>query len=94
MRVVFWENSFRRALKRLLRKSPQLQQKVTEVLVLLESDPFTPSIKTHKLQGDLKELWSCSVEYDCRIIFAFEPLENSEEELIVLIDIGSHDDVY
>lgn len=55
MRTVLWENSFRRALKRLLRKNPQLQQKVTEVLRLLESEPFTPSLKTHKYKETCKD---------------------------------------
>ena len=66
----------------------------SEVLSLLESDPFTPSLKTHKLQGELKGLWACSVEYDCRIVFRFEALEGESEEAIVLIDIGTHDEVY
>ena len=56
MRVVVWDESFRRALKRLLRKNPKLQSKITEVLSVLEIDPFTPSLKTHKLQGELKGL--------------------------------------
>jgi len=32
------------------------------------------------------------VEYDCRIVFAFDP--DTGEEMIVLIDLGTHDEVY
>lgn len=32
--------------------------------------------------------------YDCRIVFAFEKIEDAEEDAIILIDIGSHDEVY
>ena len=35
------------------------------------------------------------MEYDCRIVFAFEPdLDAGEEEMIVLIDLGTHAEVY
>lgn len=37
---------------------------------------------------------ACKVEYDCRIVFGFG-FENSEEvRRIVLVDIGTHEDVY
>lgn len=90
MRTLVFDASFRRALKKHAKNRPELRAKVTEVS-LLEVDPFTASLKTHKLQGELKGLWACSVEYDCRIVFQFEKLEG---EAIVLIDIGSHDEVY
>lgn len=94
MRTLLFDESFRRALRKRGKKRPELRAKVTEVLSLLEIDPFTPSLKTHKLQGELKGLWACSVEYDCRIVFRFEALDGEEEEAIVLIDIGNHDEVY
>ncbi len=34
------------------------------------------------------------MEYDCRIIFDFVNNDNLEEEEILLIDIGTHDEVY
>ena len=34
------------------------------------------------------------VEYDCRIVFTFEKGPDSEIDLIVLVDIGKHDEVY
>jgi addiction module RelE/StbE family toxin len=94
MRTMLIDESFRRALKRVCKNRPHLQAKVAAVLSLREINPFTPSLKTHKLQGELKGLWACSVEYDCRIIFCFQALEGEIEEAIVLIDVGSHDEVY
>ncbi|ELS00266.1 type II toxin-antitoxin system mRNA interferase toxin, RelE/StbE family [Gloeocapsa sp. PCC 73106] len=93
MKVV-WNNRFKRAFKKLIKKNHELQNKITTVLILLSEDPFTPSLKSHKLTGNLSELWSCSVSYDCRIIFTFSQDKNSEESLIILVDIGSHDEVY
>ena len=94
MRVLIYDESFRRALKRRCKNRPQLQAKVLNTLSLLEIDPFSPTLKTHKLQGELKDLWSCSVEYDFRIVFYFQKLENEKQEAIVLVDIGTHDEVY
>ena len=93
MKLVTYK-SFKRAFKKLIKKNPQLQDKVLGILDLLENDPFTPSLKSHKLTGDLDGYWSCSVNYDCRIIFTFSQDEESEETLIILVDIGSHDEVY
>ncbi|MBE9227720.1 type II toxin-antitoxin system mRNA interferase toxin, RelE/StbE family [Phormidium sp. LEGE 05292] len=92
--TLVWDNSFRRAFKRLVRKNPQLREKIFEVLEVLDADPFFPSLKSHKLRGNLDGLWACWVEYNCRIIFSLVTDEESGEELIVLIDIGSHDEVY
>lgn len=94
MRTLVWDNSFRRAFKRYVRKNPQLKSKIVTVLELLVNDPFHPSLKSHKLRGQLEGLWACSVEYDCRIVFVFRQDSNTNEELIVLIDIGTHDEVY
>jgi mRNA interferase YafQ len=88
------DSGFKRSFKRLVRKNPQLQDKVLSVIELLSSNPLAPALKSHKLTGQLDGLWSCSVSYDCRIIFAFGEDEETGEDLIVLIDIGSHDEVY
>jgi addiction module RelE/StbE family toxin len=94
MRTVIWEEGFRRALKRLIKKQPSLQPKIIAVLQGLSENPFEPSLKTHKLKGELKGLWACTVEYDCRIIFSFQEIEGEPESALMMIDVGSHDDVY
>jgi mRNA interferase YafQ len=92
--ILTTDPSFKRSFKRLTRKNSQLQDKILEILELLSKDPFAPSLKSHKLAGKLDGLWSCSVAYDCRIIFAFRKDTMTGEDLIVLVDIGSHDEVY
>ena len=94
MRILIWDNSFKRAFKRFIRKNPQLQEKIFITLSILEQNPFASSLKSHKLSGQLEGLWACSVAYDCRIIFAFREEENTTDKAIVLIDIGTHDEVY
>lgn len=94
MRTLLKAESFKRAVKRRCKNRPQLQAKVLATLTALEVDPFNPILKTHKLQGDLKDYWACTVEYDFRIVFTFHKLEGEAEEAIVLIDVGTHDEVY
>ncbi|MEL7358285.1 MAG: type II toxin-antitoxin system mRNA interferase toxin, RelE/StbE family [Cyanobacteria bacterium J06560_6] len=71
MRQIIVSTSFKRALKRLLRQKLDMRERIRERLVLLESDPFMPRLRTHRLKGKLSGAWSCSVEYDCRIVFKF-----------------------
>ena len=94
MKILVLTASFKRSFKALIRRDPLMETKIAERLRLLVSDPFHPSLKTHKLKGKLAGAWSCSVEYDCRIIFNFKESSNPDQEEILLIDIGSHDDVY
>lgn len=94
MKTLVWDKSFKRAFKRTIRKNPQLEEKIFRSLELLANEPFAKSLKAHKLQGQLEGLWAYSVEYDCRIIYNFEQDSKTNEELIVLIDIGTHDEVY
>jgi mRNA interferase YafQ len=94
MRTMLWDDSFRNALQRATQKGAQSQIDVMTTLAALERDPFQPMLKIHKLQGELKGLWACFVDYDCRIIFVFKVLKGKDEAAIVLIDIGSRDEVY
>ncbi len=91
---VVWSSGFNRSFRKITKKNPQLKEQIAKVLRLLADDPFTPSLKSHKLGGDLAGLWSCSIAYNCRIIFNFSEDEELLEMVILLVDIGSHDEVY
>jgi len=94
MLEVVWSSGFKRSFRKITKKTPQLKNQIVNVLRLLSDDPFTPSLKSHKLGGNLAGLWSCSVAYDCRIIFNFSEDEELLEMVILLIDVDSHDEVY
>ena len=94
MRRLAWHSSFRRAFKRHTRNNAALQDRIFQVLATLAKDPFDPTLKTHRLSGQLKGLWACWVEYDCRIVFAFESDRISGHETLVLIDLGTPNEVY
>ncbi|WP_310486826.1 type II toxin-antitoxin system mRNA interferase toxin, RelE/StbE family [Chamaesiphon sp. VAR_69_metabat_338] len=91
---VVWSSGFTRSFKKITKRNPQLRDRITEVLILLAEDPFTPSLKSHKLAGNLDGLWSCSVAYDCRIIFEFSEEDDVLEVFILLVNVGNHDEVY
>jgi addiction module RelE/StbE family toxin len=65
-----------------------LRGKFIKVIEHLTNNPYTPSLKTHKLSGDLKDFWSCSITYEIRLRFKIV------DDIVELIDIGSHDEVY
>lgn len=85
-----WDSSFKSSYKKRIRNHPKLKKNFWEALELFSNNPFDSSLKTHKLTGKLNGLWAFSVAFDCRVIFKF--YDNNKTAL--LIDIGSHDEVY
>lgn len=63
-----------------------LKEKATKKILQFEKDPDYPSLKTHKLKGDLEGLWAFSINRDYRVMFRF--IKKSE---VIYYDIGTHD---
>ena len=61
-----------------------------KVIMLLEVDPFHPSLRLHKLSGKLNMLYSVSIDMKYRITIEFYV----EDKNIILVNIGSHEDAY
>lgn len=87
---IAYSTSFKRAFKRKTKQRQELQDKFFHCLNLFLENPFHHQLKTHKLTGNLKKYWSFSIEYDVRVVFAFA----EDQTKVILIDIGSHDEVY
>ncbi len=94
MRRLIWGKTFVRSFKRAVKKDPSLSKDIEKTLRFLAEDPFVPQLETHKLKGKLSGSWACSVEYDLRIVFDFVKNKNREEDDILLIEVGTHDEVY
>ena len=94
MSKIVISSKFKRAFRKFVRRNKQLQTRIEKTITQLSDDIFNPSLGTHKLEGKLAGLLSCSCGYDCRIVFAIETDEESNETIIVLLDIGTHDEVY
>ncbi len=82
------EKPFRKKSKKLLQKNPPLKEPFEDVLDKLSKDPFDPTLHTHPLTGELQGKYACSLTHDLRIVFKLY------DDIVHLLDIGSHDEVY
>ncbi len=94
MRALVWSAAFVHAFKRAVRRQPALRARVERALQQLAEDPFHPTLHSHKLKGELAGAWACTVDYDNRILFEFAQNPESGEEEILLLTMGTHDEVY
>lgn len=94
MRRLVLSPKFKRAYRKFVRRDRRLQARIDQTLIDMQTDLFVPNLNAHKLSGALFGLWACSCGYDCRIIFTLEVDEDLGEEVIILLDIGTHDEVY
>lgn len=74
-------------LRRLQKKDAKLLQKIRKQLALFVGDPQHLSLRIHKLQGDLKHVWSLSVTMDFRLLFV-------EDDAYYFFEMGTHDQIY
>ena len=49
---------------------------------------------THKLKRDLAGSWACTVDFEYRIVFEFIRDPETDDEIILLEAVGTHDEVY
>lgn len=77
-----------RELKRIKQKHPLLFKMIQKQLKLFKEDIHHPSLRTHKLKGNLTNTWSISIEGNFRLIYF---VENNE---VVFFKVGSHDELY
>lgn len=89
MITISFGSSFKRAYKKRVAPDESLKNKFQERTIIFQNNPFDPSLHTHKLSGSLDELWSYRVDYEIRIVFYFTSPDHT-----VLVDIGTHDEVY
>ena len=94
MITVVWDKSAARSFRRATRRNPAWKEAVRETLEILVQDPFDSRLQSHKLKGKLSGSWACSAGYDLRIVFDFVKNSTTGDTEILLIDIGTHDEVY
>ena len=74
---------FSRQFKKL---SKEIKESALKGEKLFRANPFDSKLRTHKLQGRMKEYWAFSISYDYRIGFTF-----IDSDLVRFHAIGSHD---
>jgi mRNA-degrading endonuclease YafQ of YafQ-DinJ toxin-antitoxin module len=87
--LVFTEQYEKRSHK-FLRRHPELEKQYSRTLQILAANPFHPSLHLHALAGRLSRLHSVSINISYRV--TLELL--IDDQKIVLVNIGSHDEVY
>ena len=90
MAEILYTDSYLKRARKFIKKHPELVSQYEKTLKLLEINPNHPSLRLHKLQGKLSELYSVSINISYRISIIFL-IENDK---IIPIDLGSHDEVY
>jgi len=71
---------------RSFRKLPRpIQDRLISRERLFRRDSTDPRLRTHKLTGPLKSLWSWSVDYEYRVLF-----EYLGPDSVLLHDVGTH----
>lgn len=88
MRNLVNAGSFDKKLRKFVLQHPELRGKIKLVLVKLSKDVYSPSLRAHKLSGNLKLFYGASIDYHYRIVFHFD------NENVYLFNIGTHDEVY
>jgi mRNA interferase YafQ len=90
MLELVWDEGFKRSYKKRIGNDHLLKKKFWDAIDLFIEQPFDARLKTHKLSGKLAGHWAFSVAYNCRVVFKFL----DESKSVLLIDIGTHDEVY
>ena len=81
--------AFKRSYKSLIQGRPSLEKTFREKLHYFIENPYNPQLATHKLKGKLKENWAFSLTRKLRVVFSY-----GEPGVVILEDIGPHDNVY
>lgn len=86
-------NKFKKSYYKFTKNNYKLKKNINNTLRLMSEDIYNSKLNTHKLSGKLSTFLSCSCGFDCRIIFKLVKNKSNNEE-ILLLDIGTHKEVY
>jgi addiction module RelE/StbE family toxin len=76
-------------LKKIKQKNIKLSERIQKQLYLFSTNLKHPSLRTHKLNSSISNLWSISITMSIRMVYKLL----SENEAY-FIKIGTHKDVY
>lgn len=87
---ILYTHSYNKRAARFIRRHPDLISQYEKTLKLLEINPFHPSLRLHRLKGRLSDLCSVSINIGYRITLEFI----LEEDTIIPVNVGKHEEVY
>jgi mRNA-degrading endonuclease YafQ of YafQ-DinJ toxin-antitoxin module len=80
--------SFVRTYRHKVKHNAEKERTVKDRIEQFRLNPKNPLLRVHKLKGYKDETWSFSVGYDLRILYT------RKDDTVLLVDIGTHDEVY
>jgi addiction module RelE/StbE family toxin len=83
-------DSYGKKVIKFFKKHKDIYPQYKKTIELLQNNPYHPSLRIHKLQGKMNKFSSVSINMKYRIILDFIIIN----DIIILIDIGTHDEVY
>lgn len=67
----------------------KLSTRIEKQIALFKENPNHPSLRTHKLSGSMKNMWSISITSSIRMVYFLLDDGNA-----LFVKIGTHDEVY
>ncbi|MDD3044098.1 MAG: type II toxin-antitoxin system mRNA interferase toxin, RelE/StbE family [Candidatus Delongbacteria bacterium] len=87
---IIYSDHFKKRVRKFVKKHPDLVQQYEKTIELLELNPHHPSLRLHKLTGKLSDLYSVYINITYRLSIEFL----IQDEKIIPVDIGTHEEVY
>ncbi len=83
-------DDFKKRAASFIKKHKNMYDRYEKTMRILKENPYYPSLRLHKLKGNLQEYYSVSINIEYRIVLEFIIVD----KVIIPIDIGTHDEVY
>ena len=90
MYKLLFPQTYENKARKFLKKHPELKSQYKKTLMLLELNPFHPSLRLHPFKTKSFEGYSVSINISYRIALEFM----IKEQEIILVNIGDHQEVY
>lgn len=92
MYTPFSTPTFDKAYKKIIKGDLEKEKRTKKAIKLMRTDPFYPSLKSHKVKTrNFGEKWSSWITGDLRIIWDFDPEEKMKIMLFVIVThTGAH----
>ena len=88
--TIRYSNLFKRSFKKCLKRGCD-EGKFREVITILSENGCLPAkYHPHKLKGAYKDCWECHITPDWLLVWE----QKDDELLLILIDTGSHSDLF
>lgn len=81
---LYYTPTFKKRLKKFLKKHPDLEKEVENKIDILIKNPFHPNLRAHKVF----DIWAIWITWEYRLVFEIN------NDKICLLNIGTHDEVY